>query len=126
MKAATFAGGALAVVLAASACTTFIRTDRRFSPSPRATPPPMFLDRLPTDSYRSVGIIDSNGGFLDRVNAARAKGKALGCDLVLSERVHWIWVNRQRDAEDRVTPRDSGRFICGLYDATGAAEPAGE
>jgi hypothetical protein len=118
MTPAAFRLGALALALLAAGCmrATFLRTDGRFQPSPRPSPPPIFIDRLPEESYRSVGIIEPRGADLSaRVAAARAKGQELGCDLVLSERIHWTWQNQQRDGEDPVSPVETNRFICGQY-----------
>ena len=85
----------LALLLVGCITAKFVQTDPRFRSAPRRTLPPAYLDRLPEQPYRSVGIIEVQGpaGDFDLgkvVKAAREKAAKLGCDLVVDRAIHKV------------------------------------
>lgn len=76
-----------AVIFSGCIRSSFTQTDGQFAPAVSNVMPSFYLDRLPPQSYRSVGIIEviaSAGTDLSAVmRAAIEKGQELGCQVVV-------------------------------------------
>jgi hypothetical protein len=123
----------LPLVLLAGCLVTssFFLTDGRFHQGVHHSDPEVFLDRLPDQPYRAVGIIEVQGpGSMElgsMVNEARAKGGELGCDVVVDRAIHRVAAGEavhsyalaanQTVYAAPAPPPNKHEFICGLYEA---------
>ena len=120
----------LALLLVGCITAKFVQTDARFRSAPRRTLPPAYLDRLPEQPYRSVGVIEVRGpaDYFDLgkvVKAAREKAAKLGCDLIVDRAIHKTASAIERGGPLLAQypyayvppPAPPGRreFICGVY-----------
>jgi hypothetical protein len=109
---------------ACAAATEFTVSDPTYRPHQAAAPPEVFTDRRPPRPYRVVGVVHGP--------AARAKGREVGCDLLVTREIHLLYhggrvrVTRVAQAGTRYNlqnpggtfgERESGTesFICGVY-----------
>lgn len=91
----TFRGSMFAAVVLVSATgcgysrTAFVQTDASVPRAARETLPEVFLDKKPTQPYRSAGIIEvqSRGDLATIVDRAQRRGAELGCDVVIDRRL---------------------------------------
>lgn len=72
----------------------FVRTDDYFSPSEAAARPSVFLDRRPSEPYKSVGVIyvrvPNSTSLTDIAGLAAEKGREVGCDLLIDRAIHSV------------------------------------
>ncbi len=104
-----------AVLLPGCLSATFTRTAGDYVPHAVDTAPEVFIDRLPARPYRPVGVIEvqspAAASLSQVLAAARSKGKAVGCDVVVDRAIHRVgalpsrrWqvaVDLTPDAEER-------------------------
>jgi hypothetical protein len=98
----------LVVLAVFSGCirASFTKTVPEFVPHAADTAPTVFVDRLPSRPYESVGIIRVEGPLTELssiIDVAQRKGKDLGCDILVLRSIHRV--TRADAPSDTVTAR---------------------
>jgi hypothetical protein len=128
----------LGVLLAAETCApsgSFVRTDASFTAAARSAAPTLFVDQLPTRPYRAVGrievVLPESSTPADVQAAAAAKGRAVGCELLVASALHkkmsivepgevGAILVHEFDPERHEVQHQAEKttvFICGVYEA---------
>jgi hypothetical protein len=72
--------------------SAFTQTDDLYRPHRGSHNPKVFIDRLPSREYKSVGLIEVGGGGNLRYIISRAmeEGRFVGCELLVPENLHRV------------------------------------
>jgi hypothetical protein len=105
---------------------SFKATEKGFAPSARGGDPVVFLDRLPREPYRTVGVIrvarpnsTPLGEFID---AARTHATMVGCDVVIDAFLVGATGSYCKKTPVYGAPNCcTRRFVCGAYSTEGLA-----
>jgi hypothetical protein len=112
----------------------FFATDNAFQKGARHGAAEVFLDHLPPQPYRVVGLVEVNASddtaLHEVVEIARERGRKVGCDVLVEREIHRLGCGEavrvyataatgpvSVDSSEPAQSAAKREFICGVFDS---------